>query len=320
MVVRKRFCTLILCLGCACPEALAAPPPSLEVQGPADACPSPRALIRELGQLLPQTRLASEPDGSGESVRIADLGDAFSVSVAGETRRFDDASRQCAERARLAAVFVALVLDPLNVPSEESNPPPPPPAPAQPPAEPEPTAAPPPAPAPAAANVDLELGPLLWVAASSTSANVPRAGGMAARLRWGGGLALSLGVAGLLPAHLEYERASVEAVWLPFDVSLRVGQRLDAWELGAELGPIAAWLSVAGQEVPEARSGSRLELGARLGASVRYWASPDIALVLSGHVASFPRPYRLELAGLGEVGRTPSLWIGTSIGAVIDFD
>lgn len=315
MIVRKRFWTLFLCFGCLCADALAAPPPSLQVLGPTDACPNPRGLVRELGRLLPQTRLATEPDGSGESVRIEDLGGAFSVSVAGETRRFDDAARQCGERARLAAVFVALVLDPLNVPSEESKPPPPP---AQPPEEPEPT--PTPATATVPADVDLELGPLLWVAASSASANVPRTGGIAARLRWGGSLALSLGVAGLFPAHLEYERASVEAVWLPFDVSLRVGQRLDAWELGAELGPIAAWLSVAGQEVAEARSDSRLELGGRIGASVRYWASSDIALVLSGHVASFPRPYRLELAGLGEVGRTPSLWIGTSIGAVIDFD
>jgi hypothetical protein len=92
------------------------------------------------------------------------------------------------------------------------------------------------------------------------------------------------------------------------------------WEVAGELGPVAAWVSLSGQEVPEARAATRLEIGGRLGASLRYWASGSNAVFIASHAAFFPRPYRLQLENLGEVGRTPTLWVGTTIGAVIDFD
>jgi hypothetical protein len=217
-----------------------------------------------------------------------------------------------------------LVLDPLHVPFAETKkeppPPPPPPQPSQPPEEEPHERHWEPPKMGDESSIDFEVGPLLWIGAASTSANMPRTGGVGARLRFGGSVALSIGGAGLLPAHLEYGEASVEAIWTPFDISLRLGQRFDEWELAGELGPLAAWVSIAGQGVPDARAATRLEVGGRIGASVRYWASPSIALFLAGHGAFFPRPYRLELEGLGEVGQTPSLWVGTTIGAVIDLD
>ncbi|HVJ15856.1 MAG TPA: hypothetical protein VM686_10445, partial [Polyangiaceae bacterium] len=114
MSVRKRFWSLVLTIGCGSSNVWASPP-ALNVQGPAEGCPSPRGLIVELKRLLPHTHFDSAA-ADAEAVLIEDGGDSFSVSVGGETRRFDDASRECAERARLAAVFVALVLDPLHVP------------------------------------------------------------------------------------------------------------------------------------------------------------------------------------------------------------
>jgi hypothetical protein len=300
VAVRKRILSLLLVLGCATPSAWAAPPRTLHVQGVPEACPNPRTLALELGRLLPQTRFETGSEGATDSVRIDDWGDSFSVNIGEETKRFEDPERECIERARLAAVFVALVLDPLIVPSLETKSEPP--------------------PIDQASAVDLELGPLLWVGAASTSTNLPRAGGVGGRLRLGRSVAVSLGVAGFLPAHLEYENAQVEAVWTPVDLSLRLGQRWGAWELSGELGPIAAWLSIAGQGVQAARSTTRVEVGGRLGASVRFWASGSNAVFVSAHGAFFPRPYRLELAGYGEVGRTPTLWLGTTVGAVIDFD
>lgn len=322
MSVRKRFWSLVLALGCVGSSAWASPP-ALNVQGPAEGCPSPRGLIVELKRLLPQTRFETTPDADAEAVLIEDAGESFSVSVGGETRRFEDASRTCAERARLAAVFVALVLDPLHVPFSETKqePPEPPPEPPKPP-PPEPAPPPPPEPEPPSdeATIDFEIGPLLWVGAISTSENLPVAGGLGGRFRFGGAVAISLGGAGLLPAHLQYGEGDVEAIWTPFDVALRLGQRLGEWELAGELGPLAAWVSIAGQGVLDARAATRLEVGGRVGASVRYWASPNIALFAAGHGVFFPRPYHLELAGLGEIGRTPTLWVGTTIGAVIDLD
>ncbi|HVJ20907.1 MAG TPA: hypothetical protein VM686_36100, partial [Polyangiaceae bacterium] len=193
------------------------------------------------------------------------------------------------------------------------------------PPEPQPEPPPPPPPEepeapPDESSIDFEIGPLLWVGAVSTSQNLPVAGGVGGRFRFGGSVAVSVGGAGLLPAHLQYGEADVEAIWTPFDVSLRLSSRLDEWELAAELGPLAAWVSIAGQGVLDARAATRLEVGGRGGVSVRYWASPNIALFAAGHAVVFPRPYHLELAGFGEVGQTPTLWVGTTVGAVIDLD
>ena len=146
MSVRSRLWSLVLSIGFVSPNAMAQPPSSLHVEGASEACPTPRGLTAELRRLLPQTRFETSPEAAVEQVLIEDLGESFSVSVAGETRRFDDPKRECAERARLAAVFVALVLDPLHVPFAETKkeppkpepPPEPPPEPAPPPSEPEP--------------------------------------------------------------------------------------------------------------------------------------------------------------------------------------
>ena len=42
--------------------------------------------------------------------RVTDLGDRFEVAVAGQGGLYTDINRDCVERARIAAVFIALVL------------------------------------------------------------------------------------------------------------------------------------------------------------------------------------------------------------------
>src|SRR5687767_9402735 len=77
-------------------------------------CPSASQVSEVLAPLLPNTVLESPATGSegASSVEIRDLGAGFSVRVHDHQRAFEDAARSCSERARLAAVFIGLVLAP----------------------------------------------------------------------------------------------------------------------------------------------------------------------------------------------------------------
>ncbi len=292
--------------GAAAEEAT---PGNLRISGSSSGCPTPRQLAAELRSLFPTLAFELTAADSPGGVRITDEGSDFVVTVDDQSRKFDDPQRECAERARLAAVFVALALDPLHVPEAERV-----------------RESTPPSTSPARrtrlrqARFDLELGPLLWVAPFAESDNVPRAGGLGARFGFGATLGFSLGLAGFLPASLQYESADARAIWVPVDIALRARTRLSSWELGGEIGPLAALLSLRGEAVADARSAARVELGARLGASLRYFAAPNNAVFLGVQWVVFPRPYELELEGVGRVGRTPSQWFGLAIGTVIDWE
>lgn len=82
-------------------------PESLEIV--ADGCPT-NAQLR--AQLMPL--LGSEADGNIESRRVElhDLGDRYAIQVGPARKQIDDPERDCLERARVAAVFVALNLEP----------------------------------------------------------------------------------------------------------------------------------------------------------------------------------------------------------------
>jgi len=283
-------------------------------------CPSSEQITEELHQLMPETKLEASLDVVDSDVVVSDRGAGFSVQVRGQRRRFRDAERDCTERARHVAVFTVLVVDPLHVPAQ-----------ATPPAEeePEPAEKPrPPAPAPALPKppkarralgtpLDLSLGPIAQVAVKSDAQGTTQAGGLGLRLRYGRGLGVALGIAGLLPSSLDYERARARATWVPFDLSLSLAERCDAWDVGLDVGLGGALLLVEGQALDATQQASRLELGGRVGAQVRYWANEHAGIYGGMFATYFPQPYSLRVEGLGAVGQTPSAWLGGSLGAVI---
>src|SRR5262245_62881 len=76
-------------------------------------CPSSEALARALSSLLPDARVA---DGDHALVvRIDDFGARWRLTVDGASRELPDGARRCEERARQAAVVVALALEPPSV-------------------------------------------------------------------------------------------------------------------------------------------------------------------------------------------------------------
>src|SRR4051794_40022959 len=104
------------------PEAQAHPPP-LRISAAGD-CPTSEAVTSTIESLIPQHLddvLRRDPE-----VAITDTGDSYKVRVAveGQThlRVYRDVGRDCAHRARVAAVFVVLTLMPPEVMMESPPP------------------------------------------------------------------------------------------------------------------------------------------------------------------------------------------------------
>lgn len=312
----------VLALGLCAPVGVRAEgPPQLSI-ATAGTCPSAEEVTEELRLLMPDAQLDLSPDVVDSDVIVSDRGTGFTVKVRGQRRRFRDLERDCTERARHVAVFTVLVVDPLHVPmpavNDAEEEPEPPQKPVQaavlPPAPPRPATAP-----ERGARFDLSLGPLAQVALKPNAESATQAGGLGLRLRYGEGIGVTLGVAGLLPTSLHFAQADARAFWMPMDLGLSLSRRMSNWEVEMDLSATAALLLVEGQGqgLDTTEQASRLEVGGRLGAQVRYWASEHAGICGGMFGSWFPKPYSLQVEGIGVVGETPSAWVGGSLGAVI---
>lgn len=312
----------VLALGLSAPVVVRAEGPQPLSIATAGTCPSAEEVAEELRLLMPDAQLDLSPDVVDSDVVVSDRGTGFTVKVRGQRRRFRDLKRDCTERARHVAVFTVLVVDPLHVPmpavndaEEEPEPSP----------KPEKIATlPPPSPKPAkpsprGARFDLSLGPLAQVALKPDAESATQAGGLGLRLRYGRRVGVTLGVAGLLPTSLHFAQADARAFWMPMDLGLSLSRRMSNWEVEMDVGATAALLLVEGQGqgLDTTQQASRLEVGGRLGAQVRYWASEHAGICGGMFGSWFPKPYSLQVEGIGVVGETPNAWIGGSLGAVI---
>jgi hypothetical protein len=294
-----------------CQQPLYAPDPSpffntLLRLSSDSGCPSAEAVLAELAPLVPRTRVslgAASDTPDALSARISDEGAAVSIRVANEERIFKDAGRSCLERARNAAVFIGLVLDPPVLPEAER---PKAVAPAH-----ERTRA---VPRRAVTPLTLELGPLLQAAPISDASQLPLAGGFGARLAWGRALGVSVGAAFLLPTRLALPAADARLVWLPFDVALRTTHHFTPLAWSAELGPELALLFATGDRVNNPRTSTRLEVGARAACSLTWGMSSQLGAFATLFGSWRPRPYAFRVNPELESGTTPPLWLGASLG------
>lgn len=294
--------------------ALAVPPMELRLSSNS-TCPAASDVVAELGPLLPRTRVAAsasaapaadEADSPDVATAvISDEGERVRIRVAAEERVFKDTGRACSERARTAAVFIGLVLDPPSFPDAKPTPSPPP--------------APQPAPAPPKPErrtvpLTLELGPQLLVAPASDAAQLPVAGGFGGRLAWGRALGVSVGAAFLLPTRLALPAADARLVWLPFDGALRAARDAGPVALSAELGPELALLFASGERVSNPRTSLRLEAGARGALSFTWGMSSRLGAFLTLFGVWRPKPYSFRVNPQLASGTTPSLWVGAALG------
>ncbi len=306
-------------IACFAPALARAEGPQQLAIATAGTCPSAEEVSQELRLLMPDATLEVTSDVVDSDVIVADRGTGFTVKVRGQRRRFRDLKRDCTERARHVAVFTVLIVDPLHVPtnavSTAEEEPEPPETPAEKP--PEPVLVAPAEPTPRPATFDLSLGPLAQVAVQSDSRSTTQAGGLGLRFRYGSGVGIALGAAALLPTALHFQNAEARAKWFPMDLGLSLSKRAQSWAVSLDLGVAAALLLVEGEGLDATQQAARLEVGGRAGVQVRYWASDRAGIYFGMSGSIFPKPYQLQVEGLGTVGQTPTAWIGGSIGAVI---
>ena len=285
------------------------------IGGPS-TCPRPDAVWNELVTLVPperlEARLRAVTRGKAPLVEIIDLGVPYRILAAGQVREYRDESRDCAYRARIAAVFVALAIDPAQLPAQ---PPMPTPAPQRPP--PVPQAAPPPVDDLQSPRARLDLGATV-VGGLGPEDHVGQVG---AELRWSAGrhrLGPEAGVTALLPVDNTVGGVRLRQWRLPIDAGVRARVAGPRFERYGELGVSAALLSERALDLATSRSQTGLELGLRLAVGVhasRARFAPFAAL--SGELV--PAPPAIFALPAGTVGHTPIFWIGATAGASLGF-
>jgi hypothetical protein len=276
-------------------------------------CPLPDAVWAELGTLVPRDRLNARlravAGTAGPVVRpvvqIIDLGVPYRVIAAGRVREYRDETRDCAYRARIAAVFVALAIDPAEISMEQPPPSPP---------------VPPPAAAldqrpRAAAHLDLGVAGELGVA----SGNVATQAGAALRLAVGRGrIALVVGAMALAPIDVTLGGVRLRQWRLPVDVGVRAqleGKRLQPY---GELGVGAAWLSERALDLANPQGGTSIELGGRAAVGARLATRGRFAPFVALDAELVPSPPAVFALPQGVLGHTPWLWLGATVGASLE--
>ena len=285
-------------------DAVAAPlEPASAIAG-TSACPTPAAVWTEVTTLLPHDRLHERLRALASATPLVDITDAGAtvrVVAAGRVREFRDETRDCAYRARVAAVFAALTIDPAAIiappqPPVASTPPPPPSA---------------PSPPPAAPSLRIELGAAIDAGVGPSTTAV-HAGG-ALRLAAGRGrLAFVAGVTPLLPADVSVGGVRLRQWRLPADVGVRItSARVEAY---GELGVAAALLSERALDLARADSSAAVELGVRAAAGYRFATASRFAPFVALQAELVPSPPAIFALPQGVAGHTPHLRIGATAG------
>jgi len=294
----------------AAPATAGAPLPSVQVVG---ACPTQAAVMAALSPVLAAESLRKV----AELPRVIDLGDRYLVTAAGQSGLYADPARDCAERARASAVFIALALNPPALPAAPAAPPPAAMAPAPPPPQPpeRPTLDEPASPSArawrqvsAAGRVDVAFAE--EDAARDATAG-PELGFAAGKGAWG----VAVTGAALWPTTATYTTVSVRQQRFPFGVGVAFRSRVGpALELGGQAGLALALMRLQAHGIQANGPSTRLDLGARLVFEVAWPRGDGWALFAALRGEIFPRVYVLDVDPLKQVGATHHYWWGASFG------
>jgi hypothetical protein len=284
------------------------------VIGGTSTCPRADAVWNELVTLVPperlEARLRTATRGKIPLVELFDLGVPYRILAAGQVREYRDESRDCAYRARIAAVFVALAIDPAQLPPQPAIP------------TPVPQAAPPQT---AQLPVDDLQSPRARLDLGATIVGgfgpEDHVGQIGAELRWSAGrhrLGPEAGVMALLPVDNTVGGVRLRQWRLPIDAGVRARIAGPRFERYGEVGVSAALLSERALDLASARSQTGIEVGLRLAVGLhasRARFAPFAAL--SGELV--PAPPAIFALPAGTVGHTPIFWIGATAGASLGF-
>jgi hypothetical protein len=291
--------------------ATAAQAEELHVEVAGDACPDSGQLEQALEPVLePSVVLVFKATtATTRRVRVSDEGAAYAVEIDGERRELSDRRRDCVERARVAAVFIAL-----NMQASKPEPPKQPePEPEHKPQEPQPQPLPP------------AFGAALFALGEhATDADRTAFGAGASVFYAGAPFRLELSASVLAPIELALTprddvRGRVDLMRVPLALTASYLLHLGDVELGPLLGLAVDVLHMEGQGVERAQSELRLSLGVVLGAAAHLWISRHIGMLFQVQMRAFPRAYRLAVEPTGALGETPRIWLGAQLGAQARF-
>jgi hypothetical protein len=277
----------------------------------------------EVELLVPRDQLNARlraSAGSGPIVEITDRGATFDVA-AGSVREYRDEARDCAYRARVAAVFVALVIVPGAMLATRASP-------AR-----EPRASSPPAPAalvstvvedpetgsPQRTRVRLALGAAVEGGAGSDT-HIGEAGLGLHVVVGGGSWALAVGATAMAPVDTSIGGVAIRQWRVPADVSLRAQWARETGERRMlepyiELGAAVALLRESGLDLANKATPTSAELGVRVAAGVYLTGVSRISPFFALHGEVVPSPPAISALPRGVVGHTPLVWFGGTAGA-----
>jgi hypothetical protein len=272
-----------------------AEPAPLHVQLIAAACPSPSELEDKLEPLLDRELEVSGSDPKADVV-IVDHGVSFTVEIAGVARKFADPTRDCVERARQAAVFIAVNLKPSA--AEE-----------QPESE-----------AGDSIHLGLQLlGELAYAGSQQRLAPGPSAG------LWleSGSLRFVFSGSVLFASPIELQSAavagSVGLTRIPLAVTAGYLLRAGRFAIAPTFGIAADVLRLRSDDLARAKTQLRANLGLIAALDAQLRLSRALSAVTRIGLSAFPRAYALSIDPLGPAGRTPKLWLDASLGVSWQF-
>ncbi len=307
---------LFVCIACALVEVIhnraaaqgnVASSPVVDASG---SCPESNAVVSVLTGLLP----TNAPGGPPPTATVSDLGGSYIVAIGGRVKRYSDAARDCAERARVAAAFISLALVP-DAAADSSATPIDTPAPAPPPAP--PTKQPPP-PADRWVQVDVrgtgEGAPGSGLFAPGVEMGIAAGSG-----RVGAQLVCEWVAAASLGAGAVSESGSILIERFPCALGplLRLSPAASRLEVRTSAGLVVGALRARGTGFSTDYDSVRIELGARVSvdATLHIGRSPGDVSPVVGLAATYdPMTYDLEAMPHGVVAHTPALWAGASAG------
>jgi hypothetical protein len=275
-------------------------------------CPSSEAVEQALAPLLKPELLAT----AGAASKVEDRGNHFLVSVRDQTGQYSDPARDCAERARVSAVFIALTLNPPQIQHSEQpaagNEAPHHDAPLKTPTL---SAAP-----PAAAWARLNLGARFDSALSSGSSTTV-ASGLELRASFRKQrLGVAVGAAVFAPVVWELSGVLVSEQRFPGHLALRLHFPVAPFELNLDLGLAAALFTLHALQASGEPRATRVEFGPRLALTTQFETARGFAPFVGAQVEYFPQAYRIHVDPVGPLGSAPKLWVGLSLGASLDLD
>jgi hypothetical protein len=127
----------------------------------------------------------------------------------------------------------------------------------------------------------------------------------------------SIGIAALSPDVARFGTVGARIHRVPVDISLRglLPRRKLDW-IG-DIGVALTALFVEGTGLPAHNAVTTLDPGVRAGAALRTWIAPRLALRFGVETLVSFHAQDLAIAPVGIVGKTPIVWVSTTIGLAV---